>query len=220
MDRSDAEASPVWESSIFIRKEKDMRTIKLLAAALVIASVALSPGAAFAGKKAQAGANRPATTTTATTTLTDLSKEEIGTLLWMREEEKVARDVYITMNEKWNQKIFARIAASEQKHFDAIGKKLALYGIPDPALPGIGDFSVPALQTMYDELVAQGGVSYVEALKVGVTIEEEDIKDLEAAIDETDAVPLEITYVHLLNGSENHLASFIKVLEREGFVYE
>jgi hypothetical protein len=68
--------------------------------------------------------------------------------------------------------------------------------------------------------MAQGGVSYVEALKVGVTIEEEDIKDLEAAIDETDAVPLEITYVHLLNGSENHLASFIKVLEREGFVYE
>ncbi len=62
----------------------------------------------------------------------------------MREEEKLARDVYITMNEKWNAKIFARIAASEQKHFDAIGKKLVLYGIPDPALAGIGDFSVLA----------------------------------------------------------------------------
>ena len=73
---------------------------------------------------------------------------------------------------------------------------------------------------MYDTLVTQGNVSYLEALKVGVTIEEEDIEDLEAAIEETDAVPLEITYVHLLNGSENHLASFIKVLEREGVVYE
>jgi len=197
-----------------------MRTIKLFAAALVIASVALSPGAAFAGKKAQAGANRPATTTTAVTALAPLSTAEIGTLLWMREEEKLARDVYIVMNEKRNEKIFARIAASEQKHFDAIGKKLALYGIPDPALSGIGAFSVPALQTMYDDLVVQGNASYVEALKVGVTIEEEDIADLEAAIAGTDAVPLEITYVHLLNGSENHLASFIKLLEREGVVNE
>ncbi len=63
-------------------------------------------------------------------------------------------------------------------------------------------------------------MSYVEALKVGVTIEEEDIEDLEAAIAQTDAVPLEITYVHLLNGSENHLSRFIKLLEREGVVYE
>jgi hypothetical protein len=194
-----------------------MRTIKLFATALVIATVALSPGAAFAGKKGQAGANHPTTTATA---LTVLSGDEVSTLLWMREEEKLARDVYIVMNEKWSAKIFARIAASEQKHFDAIGKKLALYGIPDPALPGIGDFSVPELQAMYDKLVSQGNVSYVEALKVGVTIEEEDVKDLEAAIAETNAVPLEITYVHLLNGSENHLASFIKVLEREGVVYE
>ena len=218
MDRSDAEASPVWESTIFVRKEKDMRTIKLFAAALVIASVALSPGAAFAGKNAQAGANRPATGATA---LTPLSPEEIGTLLWMREEEKLARDVYLTMNELYNAKIFASIAAAEQKHCDAIAKKLARYDIEDPAADlGIGEFSVPELKAMYDTLVAQGAVSYLEALKVGVTIEEEDIEDLEAAIDETDAVPLEITYVHLLNGSENHLASFIKVLEREGFVYE
>jgi len=148
-----------------------MRTIKLLAAALVIASVALSPGAAFAGKKAQAGANRPATAATAVTALVPLKDYEISTLLWMREEEKLARDVYITMNEKWTAKVFARIAAAEQKHFDAIGKKLVLYGIPDPALVEIGKFSVPALQTMYDTLVTQGNVSYLEALKVGVTIE-------------------------------------------------
>lgn len=197
-----------------------MRTIRLFAAALVIASVALSPGAAFAGKKAQAGANRPATAATSVTALTELSDKEIGTLLWMREEEKLARDVYIAMYDLYKAKIFSKIAASEQKHFDAIGKKLALYDIDDPAVDEIGVFSVDKLQAMYDTLVAQGNVSYVEALKAGVTIEEEDIKDLEAAIDETNAVPLEITYVHLLNGSENHLASFIKLLEREGFVYE
>jgi hypothetical protein len=197
-----------------------MRTIKLFATALVIASVALSPGAAFAGKKAQAGANRPTTAVPAATALTPLSTEEIGTLLWMREEEKVARDVYIKMNEKWNAKIFARIAASEQKHCDAIAKKLALYGIEDPASDVVGVFSAPELQAMYDTLMVQGAVSYLEALKVGVTIEEEDIADLEAAIAGTNAVPLEITYVHLLNGSENHLASFIKLLEREGVIYE
>ena len=68
--------------------------------------------------------------------LAPLTDDEISTLLWMREEEKVARDVYIAMNEKWNAKIFARIAASEQKHCDAIAKKLALYGIDDPTPDG------------------------------------------------------------------------------------
>ena len=142
-----------------------MRTIKLFAAALVIASVALSP-IAFAGKNAQAGANRP---TTPATALAPLTEDEISTLLWMREEEKVARDVYIAMNEKWNAKI-SGFHASEQKHCDAIAE-LARYGIEDPTPTEIGEFSVAELQAMYDTLMVQGNVSYLEALKVGVAID-------------------------------------------------
>jgi hypothetical protein len=51
----------------------------------------------------------------------------------MREEEKLARDMYLTLNTYFPAKIFTNIAATEQKHFDALGKKLDLYGIADPA---------------------------------------------------------------------------------------
>lgn len=192
-----------------------MRTIRTILATLVVAGLVATPMSGFAAKSTQAAGNR-----VSAATLTPLSEAEVVTLKWMREEEKLARDVYLELNAFWPARVFTNIAASEQKHFDAIGRKLALYGIADPALPNIGDFADPALQALHDELLALGMVSFVEALQVGVTIEETDIVDLQAAIDGTASVPLRTTYQHLLKGSENHLRAFIKVLERQGVVYE
>lgn len=144
--------------------------------------------------------------------LTPLSDAEVASLKWLREEEKLARDVYLELNAYWPAKIFLSIADSEQSHFDAIGRKLVLYGIADPALPGIGVFSDPELQALHDELLAIGMPSSTAALGVGVTIEETDIEDLEAAIDGTDSRPLTQTYEHLMSGSERHLQSFLKAL--------
>ena len=95
-----------------------------------------------------------------------------------------------------------------------IGEKLVLYGIEDPALDAPGFFSVQELQDMYDALLAKGWISYADALEVGVAIEEEDIVDLEAALAGTTSRPLTKTYQQLLNGSENHLRSFEKLLSR------
>jgi hypothetical protein len=185
-----------------------MRSEKLIATALVIASLIAAPVTATAAKPAHA-AGRPSAAVTV-----PLTPTEISTLKWMREEEKLARDIYLELNLFWPAKIFTNIAASEQKHFDALGKMLALYGIDDPALPGIGSFSNPALQSLYNDLLAQGLVSYTAALNVGVMIEEGDMDDLAAAIAGTSSVPLRTTYQHLLNGSENHLRSFEKLLSR------
>ena len=55
-----------------------------------------------------------------------LTDDETYWLTYMREEEKVARDVYLYLNEKWNVRIFKNIAASEQTHMDAI-KAVARY---------------------------------------------------------------------------------------------
>ena len=196
-----------------------MTTLRLLATTLLVASLAATPLTALAGN-GKGNGGRPATAGASTTALVPLNQDEIDTLLWMREEEKLARDVYIKMTEKYTAEIFSNIAAAEQKHFDAIGRKLALYGIPDVALPAVGAFYDEDLQELYDDLVKDGLVGYVEALLVGVAIEETDMLDLSEAIDETDSRPLKKTYSHLLIGSQHHLDSFIKLLEKEGVDYE
>ena len=196
-----------------------MTTLRLLATTLLVASRAVTPLTALAGN-GKGNGGRPATAGASTTALVPLTQDEIDTLLWMREEEKLARDVYIKMTEYYPVDIFSNIAAAEQKHFDAIGRKLDQYGITDVALDGVGDFYNSDLQQMYNEFVQDGQVGYVEALFVGVAIEEADLVDLTVAIDETDSRPLKRTYSRLLIGSQHHLDSFIKLLEKEGIDYE
>jgi hypothetical protein len=186
-----------------------MRALKIITAALVVASLAAVPFTAQAAKGDQPSGKRPSASA-----LVPLDEAEVATLKWMREEEKLARDMYLTLNLYHPAKIFTNTAASEQKHFDAIGKKLALYGIEDPAKVEIGQFTAPDLQALYDELLALGMPTYIDALKVGVIIEEADLTDLENAIDGTDSVPLARTYQHLLTGSEHHLAAFTRLLAK------
>ena len=192
-----------------------MRALKIFTAALVVASLTTIPFAAQAGNGPQPVAKRPSATA-----LVPLDDAEVATLKWMREEEKLARDMYLTLNTYFPAKIFTNIAASEQKHFDALGKKLAYYGIDDPAQEGTGVFTDQSLQALYDQLLGLGMVSYVEALKVGVMIEEADLADLEVAIEGTDSVPLARTYKHLLTGSEHHLAAFTRLLAKAGVALE
>jgi hypothetical protein len=149
-----------------------------------------------------------------------LSAEEASTLLWMREEEKLARDVYLTLDMQWNLVVLERIAVSEQRHFDALGGKIERYALTDPVLPGVGNFSDPELQSLYQDLLAMGFESSAQALVVGATIEDLDIFDLQRAIDETDEPDLKRTYGHLLEGSKHHLRAFVRELRALGLDYE
>ncbi|NCA70435.1 MAG: DUF2202 domain-containing protein [Sphingobacteriia bacterium] len=148
-----------------------------------------------------------------------LSAEESATLLWMREEEKLAHDVYVALDAQWDLTILERIAASEQRHFDALGDKIEHYALIDPALPSEGAFSDPDLQGLFQALVEAGLESSTEALVVGATIEDLDIFDLLHAIEETDEAALKQTYEHLLEGSKNHLRAFVGQLRARGFDY-
>lgn len=87
----------------------------------------------------------------------ELSEDEIAGLLFMREEEKLAHDVYQAMYALWGMPIFANIAESELTHTEAVKGLLNGYGIADPAesLPA-GVFSDANLQALYDQLIAQG----------------------------------------------------------------
>jgi len=152
----------------------------------------------------------------------DLTEQEIQGLLYMREEEKLARDVYLTLDKKWNELIiFENIAESEQRHMDSIKKLLDKYGLDDPAQGNdIGEFSNQELQDLFYELVEEGEQSLITALTVGGKIEEIDIIDLKTYIGQTDEFDIKRVYNNLLEGSKNHLRAFVKELKKHGITYE
>jgi hypothetical protein len=178
----------------------------------VAPAIAAGPGGGAANP-----ATRPACCVTPTVTAID--SEAAATLLWMREEEKLARDVYLSLNDKWQDRIFRNIAASEQKHFDALGSRIALFGLSDPALPTVGQFTNPTLQELYFSLRASGVQSYSQALTVGATFEDLDIRDLMTALETTTNPSLQTTYRNLLEGSKNHLRTFVFSLQALGQDY-
>jgi hypothetical protein len=149
-----------------------------------------------------------------TVTTQPVSADEAKWLTYMREEEKLARDVYQTLYEKWNLKVFQNILSAEDEHFNAVGALLTRYAVPDPALNiAAGVYSDPRLKALYNELIAKGTQSLKDALEVGVAIEKADIGDLEAALQATTKLDIKRVYTNLLNGSYNHLEAFETTLE-------
>ncbi|NLT34353.1 MAG: DUF2202 domain-containing protein [Gaiellales bacterium] len=139
----------------------------------------------------------------------ELSVEEKARLLFMYEEEKMARDVYLSFYHLWGARIFANIAASEQRHMDAVETLLDAYAVPDPGFSEEnGVFHDAELQKLYDDLVGQGSGSLWAARDVGRLIEEADIEDLEQAIARSDNADIDQVYSNLLRGSQNHLRAF------------
>lgn len=152
---------------------------------------------------------------------TSLTAAEKDWLTYLREEEKLARDVYISMYKLWGAQIFKNITESEQRHMDSIKNLLVKYGIPDPAEGNkVGEFTNQGLQDLYDQLIEQGKISLVEALAVGVEIEETDIKDLNSGIASTTRRDIKNVYTNLLQGSLNHLKAFVSNLAAQGIIYE
>ena len=150
----------------------------------------------------------------------EISEEEREGLIWMREEEKLARDVYLTLYGKWHLQVFYNIAQSEQSHMDAIKSILDKYNIPDPVVSDqVGSFSNPEIGSLYEDLVRLGSNSVVDALIVGATIEDLDIKDLKERIATTDNEDIQSVYSSLMCGSRNHLRSFVGLLKGYGADY-
>ena len=115
------------------------------------------------------------------------TKVEAADLTFMREEEKLARDTYLTLYDKWDLAIFSNIASSEQSHMDALLKLLIKYKLPDPVGTNtIGQFTNQGLQDLYYLLTGIGLKTSLDALKVGSTIEEKDMKDINEAIERAD----------------------------------
>jgi hypothetical protein len=141
-----------------------------------------------------------------------LTQNQIDDLLFMYQEEKVARDVYIKMYELWGVNVFNNIKSAEQSHIDAVEGLLVKYDLEIPIVDtDIGSFKLLELQELYDSLIEKGTLSKTDALEVGVMIE---IKDIEDIVKKMVDVPSDIerVYGNLLSGSYSHLDAFNKVL--------
>ncbi len=149
-----------------------------------------------------------------------LTDDETHGLLYMAEEEKLAGDVYDTLNQRWNLRVFTNIEKAERTHEAAVKTLLSRYGLEDPTINEVGRFNNADLQQAYDQLVSRGNSSVQNALEVGAEIEEMDIRDLQKEIAQTDKADIRLVYENLMAGSKNHLRAFVSNLQRQGFYYE
>jgi len=149
-----------------------------------------------------------------------LSAAEQNSLIYMREEEKLAGDVYAKLGTTWGLKVFTNISASESTHAEAVRQLLVRYNLADPAANlGAGVYANAILQGLYTQLVAAGSVSLIEGLKVGAAIEELDMLDINTHLKTVDNQDIKVVYDNLLKGSRNHLRSFYKTLLQQGGTY-
>lgn len=144
----------------------------------------------------------------------------VSDLLFMQQEEKLARDTYQFLYEKWGKQVFINITQSEQTHMEAVEVLLSAYQVDRSRYSETAfeyqDASLAALST---DLRAQGSRSLEDALRVGALIEEIDIVDLNTRIARTTDPAIITTYENLKRGSRNHLRAFTKNLSQLGITY-
>jgi hypothetical protein len=182
-----------------------MKRLMIVLAALAVMALPAVGGLLAAAPQASAATVRPSVA---------------AGLRHMREEEKLARDVYLALDERYGDQVaaFANIARSEDRHTLAVRRLLTLYHVPDPVKTDVrGVFADPGLQKLYDELVMRGDASLEDALKVGVAIEKLDISDLKTLRSQTASRTIRRVYSNLLDGSYNHLSAFTRALTGQAF---
>ena len=169
-------------------------TATIAAGAVLVTALVAGPAIAAGGSGSAQG------------TLTAAQKTALAD---MAEEEKLAHDVYVKLYSVNGDSRFSRISESESSHHNAIRRLLTRYAVADPTAgqrPGV--FTTPAVQKLYNYLVARGDDSLSAALAVGRDIERMDIADLAKAAETVTAPDVLAVYDNLSRGSQNHLRAF------------
>lgn len=156
------------------------------------------------------------TTISSDTSITAFEKQSLS---FMREEEKLAFDVYTLMYSKWSLMPFQNISNSESNHMAAVKTLLDRYELKDPAQTS-GVFVNTTLQQLYQTLITKGNSSEIEALQVGAAIEEIDIRDLKEQLLQIKKEDIRLVYGNLMRGSRNHLRAFVYNLSMRGITYK
>lgn len=152
----------------------------------------------------------------------EVDQELAENLQFMREEERLAHELYTLLAEQYPEAgVFANIARSEARHMAAVGRQLDRYDLADLGADlAPGDYAFDALDELYDTWSEDGLVSLDLAIQVGIDLETADIADLERILGLDSSDPAERTLSALLAGSESHLAAFTSAMENDGVCTE
>lgn len=192
-----------------------MKTMKRVSTTLLAVAVLGAPLMSMAGSQGKNSGRQSRDSDTS------LDATEIQNLNYMREEEKLARDVYRTLYGIWGLPVFDNISEAEQVHTTQVEDMLDKYRLPDPVVDDTtGVFVDQKLVDLYYDLIVDGSQSSLKALYVGAAIEEIDMIDLQLAIDETDNADILVLYENLMSGSKNHLRAYVGQIENLGIVYK
>ena len=150
-----------------------------------------------------------------------ITERDKNTLVYFREEEKLAADAYYYFYEQWANKIFQSVTASEDKHEGRIKDLLDYYGIDDP-VKGYerGKFSNDSLKAFYIHLIFFGGQSLLHSYIAGVEIEERAFYDLDNAVKETENEGIIDIYKTHKIASEGYMRLFAGKLKDNSIIYK
>jgi hypothetical protein len=154
-----------------------------------------------------------------TSTVAALTSSEKEGLIFIWEEEKVARDLYASLHEEDNLSIFMNLMKSEQSHMDQAEAVIDQYGLSTPEEDEPGAFQNQTLQEIYDRLLMEGLPSDEDALQAAAEYEEISIMDLERELAATENEDVKVVYQGLLAGSRKHLRSYVAELHDQGIEY-
>jgi hypothetical protein len=145
------------------------------------------------------------------TDTTPLTATETADILFMREEEQLAHDLYARWAMMYGIPVFSNIASSETTHYREVQLLIDRYGLTDHRIGNASvGYSDPVIQSLYTTLAAQGDASLTGALEAGLTVEERDIADLDHALANTTRADIVQVYSSLRQGSENHKSAFLR----------
>jgi hypothetical protein len=162
----------------------------------------------------------------------ELSDDQKYTLAYMWNEEKLAKDIYLALNDVWPNQVFYNIATkSETQHEAAVEALVQAYDINITNLDDYeenyseaelrafapGTYGVPAVQELYDTLYTKGIQSAQDALEVGCMVEVTDVNDLNEDIAIAQGIDdLVTTFKNLRSGSYTHYWAFDNALKSMG----
>lgn len=153
-------------------------------------------------------------------TVTDpLTTDEIEFIYAVREDEKLAHNLYIYFVTQYpTARQLANIGNAEINHITTIERVFTYYEIDFPTLGQPGVFTDENRQAIYTRLTAQGSTLH-EAYQVMAALEEENIVIYSKVASELTNPNLQLIINNLAQSSENHFKVLVNQITAWGSIY-
>lgn len=148
-----------------------------------------------------------------------LSADEIEFLFAIREDEKVARDLYTSFSALYPASVqIAKIKTAEDSHIACIEAVLDYYEISYPAMTATGVFEDAERQALYNDLVDKSA-TLLETFGTMAVIEEETVLAYKSVQSEITNENISLVVANMIKASSNHLKAAVRQITALGGSY-